>query len=548
MTDLMTRRTLFGSLALAAAAQAQQGNQRKEWKPKLGILGPYTENNVKFARAEGFSNMILSATQRSTLTSTDLTDREIENIKKTLSDSGMSVSAFQASQNHIAPDLDRRKKDNDYFVKLIELAGKLGVPYIGTSSGKDPAKSFDQQVADIVSVYTEKYFPACEKNRVRILWEPYPLGANIATSPAGFEALFKGFGNSPYVGLQYDPSHLVWQMMDPIQTARDFAPMIYDVHLKDTEVRWDVLRRGGINPVNNARWWSYRLPGLGSINWAEFFSVLQNAGYQGAMSIEHEDALYGSPNRPGPDFSEDYKMGFRMAYRYCTNTCRNPNSLHGGAVSKYFAAFHNEYNAPHSPYIVERIALSSDQVRLESRSDRADMILQSERFRRERRSAHNCIPGTLPGLAHPINKLLGITPVRARHGIGPEYNLYLQCLSPLDHVRYFRQRLLHKSEPFLGEVSTSQKVRLVVQIIVQHQQIWIEVHPAFRHQLKHAVVQECTVLNRCAAGIHRRARSVGSMRMHHRPLAQSLRFAAHRPQLLVGHGLSAAFANALGGE
>jgi len=226
------------------------------------------------------------------------------------------VSAFQASQNHIAPDPARRKADTDYFVKIIELAGKLGVPYIGTSSGKDADKPFQKQVDEIVKVYTEQYFPACQANKVRILWEPYPGGANIAISPAGFEALFKGFGNSPYVGLQYDPSHLVWQMMDPIQTARDFVDKIYEVHLKDTEVRWDVLRKVGINPINKAQWWVYRLPGLGSIDWAAFFTVLQRAGYQGAMSMEHEDPLYGSPNRPGPDFNPDYAMGFKMAHRY----------------------------------------------------------------------------------------------------------------------------------------------------------------------------------------------------------------------------------------
>ena len=79
---------------------------------------------------------------------------------------------------------------------------------------------------------------------------------------------------------------------------------------------WDIVRRGGIVPANQAQWWEFRLPGLGSINWAEFFSVLQNAGYQGAMSIEHEDALYGALDNPGPDFSEAYKLGFRMAKRY----------------------------------------------------------------------------------------------------------------------------------------------------------------------------------------------------------------------------------------
>ncbi len=307
----MTRRTLLGAAAVAA-----QVAKAAEWKPKLGILAPFTEGNVKFAKEEGFTNMILGATRNSTMDANKLTDAQVANIKQTLTKYQMNVSALQASQDHINPDPDRRKADNDYFVKLIELAGRLGIPYIGTSSGKNVAKPFEQQVDDIVRVYTERYFAACEANKVRILWEPYPGGANIAINPVGFEALFKGFKDSPHVGLQYDPSHLVWQMMDPIQTARDFVDKIYDVHLKDTEVRWDVLRKVGINPINKAQWWLYRLPGLGSINWSEFFTVLQRSGYQGAMSLEHEDPLYGSPNRPGPDFTPDYAMGFKMAHKY----------------------------------------------------------------------------------------------------------------------------------------------------------------------------------------------------------------------------------------
>jgi sugar phosphate isomerase/epimerase len=309
----MTRRTIMSGLAAAAA---MQGQRPVEWKPRLGILGPFTESNVRFAKEEGFTNMILAGTRRSTMDASTVTDQQVAKVKETLARYQMNVSAFQASQDHISPDAAKRKADNDYFVKLIELAGKLGIPYIGTSSGKDVSLPLDQQVDQIVRVYTERYFPACEKNKVRILWEPYPGGANVAISPQGFDALFKAFGNTPHVGLQYDPSHLVWQMMDPIQTARDYFDKIYDVHLKDTEVRWEVLRKVGINPAGKTSWWLYRLPGLGSINWSEFFTVLQRAGYQGAMSLEHEDPLYGSPNRPGPDFSPEYALGFKMAHRY----------------------------------------------------------------------------------------------------------------------------------------------------------------------------------------------------------------------------------------
>ena len=310
----MTRRTVIGTLAAAAAASAQRPH--KEWKPKLGLLGPFTEANVAFAKQEGFTNMILGASPGSSLDAAKITDEQIEHVKSTLAKYQMHVSALQLAQNHISPDADKHARETEYFTKAIELAGKLGIPYVGTCSGKDTQKPFQSQVDDIVRVYNEKYFAACEKHDVKILWEPWPGGPNLAVSPGGFEALFKGFGSSPYVGLQYDPSHLVWQMMDPIQTAREFVDKIYDVHLKDTEIRWDIVRRWGVFPVKeHTSWWSYRLPGLGSINWSEFFTVLQRAGYTGAMSVEHEDPFYDDDHH-GPDFSEDYKTGFKMAHRY----------------------------------------------------------------------------------------------------------------------------------------------------------------------------------------------------------------------------------------
>lgn len=310
----LSRRTLLGAFAAGAAAKAQN-HRPQEWKPRLGVLGPYSEANLAFAREAGFNNMILGATPGSALDAAALNDAQRAKIKGVIDHSGVHISALQVTQNHIAADSGERGRDNAYFIKAIELAGALGVPYIGTASGKDPKKSLKDQVDEIVRVYNEKYFAACEKYQVRILWEPWPGGPNLATSPVGFGTLFKAFGNSPFVGLQYDPSHLVWQMMDPIQTARDFADKIYDVHLKDTEIRWPILRRGGIQPIDGAEWWRYRLPGLGSIDWPAFFTVLQDVGYTGAMSIEHEDPLYDPPGGHG-DFTEGCKTGFRMAYRY----------------------------------------------------------------------------------------------------------------------------------------------------------------------------------------------------------------------------------------
>jgi sugar phosphate isomerase/epimerase len=307
----VTRRTVVSTLAAAAAASAQRP-ARKVWKPKLGILARLTEGNLAFAKEEGFTSLQLAVDQ--TLDPA-MTDEQVEKAKALIGRSGLYVSSLGSTQNHIVADLEQRARINAAFSKVITLAGRLGVPYVATASGTVPEKPLADQVSEIVRVYQEKYFPACQKYNVKILWEPWAGGPNIATGPVGFEALFKAFGDSPWVGLQYDPSHLVWQMMDPIQCARDFVGKIYDVHLKDTEILWPVLRRVGIRPLNNARWWRFRLPGFGLVDWKAFFTVLMDAGYEGAMNIEHEDELYYPPYS-GAEFTEQFKAGYRIAHRF----------------------------------------------------------------------------------------------------------------------------------------------------------------------------------------------------------------------------------------
>lgn len=309
----VSRRTVLSALG-ASSLQAQSG-ARKTWTPKFGILGNYSEENLAFAKAEGFTSMGLWARARTSLDPAVVNDELLSKVKASLARNGLYLSVVGSTLNHVDPDPARRKKNNADFRKVIETAGKLGAPFAGSGAGAMPGKSLDENVAEIVRVYTEEYFPTCQKYNVRILWEPYPGSPNVATGPIGYDALFKAFGNSPYVGIQYDPSHLVWQMMDPIQTARDYMDHIYDVHLKDTEIFTRVLRRCGINPPDKTKWWRYRIPGLGQMDWPAFFTVLQDAGYSGAMNIEHEDQTYGDPQR-GDVFNEGYKVGFRMGYRY----------------------------------------------------------------------------------------------------------------------------------------------------------------------------------------------------------------------------------------
>ncbi len=232
----ITRRSVLAAVSAAAAASAQT-TRAVSWKPRLGVLCNYSEANLEFVKAEGFTSMQLR------INPDKVDDAAIAAIKQKIQRSGLYVSSLACDGNHIDPDPAARARQNQYAVKCIELCGKLGIPNIGGQSGTIKGRPLQEQVDEIVRVYNEKYFPACQKNNVRILWEPYAGGPNIGTGPVGWEALFKSFGNSPYVGLQFDPSHLVWQFMDPVQAARDFIDKIYDVHLKDTEILWHVLRR-----------------------------------------------------------------------------------------------------------------------------------------------------------------------------------------------------------------------------------------------------------------------------------------------------------------
>ena len=304
----LTRRTVLTALSAAAAAQGQR-NRPPNWKPKLGVLMQYSDANLEFIKTEGFTSAQLR------FNPDRLDDAAIAGIREKIAKSGIYISALAVDGNHIDPDPAKRERQNAYTLKCLDLCGKLGIPNIGGQSGTIPGMQLEDQVNEIVKVYSEKYFPSCEKNKVRILWEPYAGGPNIATGPIGWEALFKAFHDSPHVGLQFDPSHLVWQFMDPVAAAREFATKIYDVHLKDTEILWHLVKRGGIQPVNHQRWWRFRLPGNGSMDWKGFFGVLAEVGYTGAMNIENEDEFY-YPAYNGSDFTEQYKRGFRVAHEF----------------------------------------------------------------------------------------------------------------------------------------------------------------------------------------------------------------------------------------
>src|SRR4051812_35230759 len=129
----MTRRNLIGSLTAVAAAA-----KTKAWKPKLGVLGNFSEANLEFVVKEGFTSIGLWANPKTVLDCANVSSQTVDRVRSAVSRSGLRVSVLGNTQNHIAPDLDQRARGNQYFRKVIEMAGALGVPYIGTASGTIP--------------------------------------------------------------------------------------------------------------------------------------------------------------------------------------------------------------------------------------------------------------------------------------------------------------------------------------------------------------------------------------------------------------------------
>src|SRR5690242_16428847 len=146
---LTTRRAILQSAVAATAARAATAH----WKPKLGIFCRYSQANIDFAAQEGFTCLQLTTGGP---ISPDATDEQIAEVKRTIAAKGLTISALNGGGNHLDPAAQQK------FVKFIEVAGKLGVPFIGGSSGAIAGRPLAEQVQAIVKAYETQYFAACE--------------------------------------------------------------------------------------------------------------------------------------------------------------------------------------------------------------------------------------------------------------------------------------------------------------------------------------------------------------------------------------------------
>ncbi len=228
-----------------------------------------------------------------------------------LGDKGLTVSALGYYPNPLHADAAHRDAIIGHLKKVITAAGMMGVKVVNTFVGGDRALTIDQNWAR-----AEAIFPAIVAHArdagVTLAFENCPMifspdewpgGHNIAYAPKVWRRIFEAWGDS--VGMNYDPSHLVWQMIDQARFIREFGGRMVHVHAKDLMIDRDGLYDNGVLSAGMG-WQIPRMPGLGEVNWPGFFAGLYRAGYDGPVIIEHEDRDF-----EGSD--EKVKRGFALA-------------------------------------------------------------------------------------------------------------------------------------------------------------------------------------------------------------------------------------------
>lgn len=210
----------------------------------------------------------------------------------------LEISSLAYYPNYLDPDREARQAANEHLRRVIEAAQKLGVGIVGTFVGRDQHRSVAANLEDFKRVWPPLVRFARERN-VKVAIENCPMifsadewpgGRNLAYSPALWRQMFEIIPDDNF-GLNFDPSHLIWQFIDYTRAVRDFAPRIFHVHAKDMEIDRDGLYQHGVMSLG-VGWQVPRLPGLGEVRWDRFISALYAIGYDWVVSIEHEDRAF----------------------------------------------------------------------------------------------------------------------------------------------------------------------------------------------------------------------------------------------------------------
>lgn len=229
---------------------------------------------------------------------TEFSEANADAIKSLMQKHQLEISSLGYYPNPLHPDLDHRKEVIEHLRQVIVAAGMLGVPIVGTFVGRDKSQTIEANLDTFGRVWPGIVKFAADHN-VKIAIENCPMifsndewpgGNNLAISPSVWRRMFEIIPDANF-GLNLDPSHLVWQMIDYVRVVHDFKDRILHVHAKDLRIDREGLYQRGTLSLGMG-WQIPRLPGLGEVNWGAFIAALYEVGYDYVLSIEHEDRAF----------------------------------------------------------------------------------------------------------------------------------------------------------------------------------------------------------------------------------------------------------------
>ncbi|MBQ8663757.1 MAG: sugar phosphate isomerase/epimerase [Eubacterium sp.] len=228
----------------------------------------------------------------------DLTDEKVAYIQAYCREKGVEISSLAFYPNTMDADLEKRAANVSHLMKLIDASARLGINMVTTFIGRDQNKCVEENL-ELVKEIWPPIIKHAEEKGVKIAIENCPMlfgrdqwpgGQNLMTTPEIWKKIFEILP-SDNLGLNYDPSHFVWQMMDYIAPIYEFKDKIFHVHYKDIKLYTDKLKRVGVMayPLD---FMSPKLPGLGDVDWAKYVSALTDIGYDGYTCLEIEDKAF----------------------------------------------------------------------------------------------------------------------------------------------------------------------------------------------------------------------------------------------------------------
>lgn len=274
------------------------------------ILAEQTVGQVlAFAGEEGFQCVELmcwpagkAERKFAGVTHVDVTDPKeipVDEILGLAAHQGVEISGLGYYPNPLDPVPEVSRRAVEHLKKVILGAERLGLNRVNSFIGRDWTKSIDENWPRFLKTW-KPLIRFAEDHGVRIGIENCPMsfskdewpgGKNLANSPAVWRRMFSDI-DSDHFGLNYDPSHLVWQGMDWLKPLREFRSKLFHIHAKDATLDRESLNEVGLFAYPK-EYHTPRIPGFGEIDWGRFIATLMQVGYDGPVCIEVEDDSFG---------------------------------------------------------------------------------------------------------------------------------------------------------------------------------------------------------------------------------------------------------------